>query len=72
MNTDHPNYVHSMASIASYIFARKSNQSFSFISEWLTHAQDSRALTNRSNVLDKEDYEDSIDHCHDQSILSLL
>jgi hypothetical protein len=72
MNTNHPNYVHSIASIAAYILARKSTESFSFISEWFTHAQDSRALTNSSNVFDKEDYEDFIDHCHDQSIFDLL
>jgi hypothetical protein len=72
MNADDPEYVHSMASVASYIFVRKSTQSFSFISEWLTYAQDSRALTDNPNVLGKKNYDGFIDHRHDQSIVSLL
>ena len=72
MDVDTPPYVYSMASVASYIFLRKSTQSFSFISEWLVHAQDSRMLTDDPNVLGKPNYEDFIDHRHDQSILGLM
>ena len=61
-----------MSSVASYIIVRKSTESFSFISEWLTYAQDSRALTDDPNVLGKDNYDGFIDHRHDQSILSLL
>jgi hypothetical protein len=72
MNADTPAFVHSMALVASYIFVRKSTQSFSFISEWFAHSQDSRALTDDPNVLGKPNYDGFISHRHDQSILSLL
>jgi len=72
MNTDTDEFVHSMASVASYIFVRKSIHSFAFISEWLTYVQDSRAVTDDANVLGKRNYDDFIDHRHDQSILGLL
>jgi hypothetical protein len=72
MNADIPSFTHSMASVASYVFVRKSAESFSFISEWLVHSQDSRALTDDANVLGKPNYGDFIDHRHDQSILGLL
>ncbi|CAF0815475.1 unnamed protein product [Adineta steineri] len=72
LNADDPTYVDSMASVASYVFVRKSTQSFSFISEWLTYAQDRRALTDDLNELGMNNSENFIDHRHDQSILGIL
>ena len=43
-----------------------------FVSEWLTYAQDQRALTDNANALGHDDYEGFQTHHHDQSILSLL
>ena len=43
-----------------------------FVSQWLTYAQDSRAITDDDNVLGSSNYPDFRGHRHDQSILSLL
>jgi hypothetical protein len=43
-----------------------------FVTEWLTYAQDSRAITDDANVLGLPNYPEFHDHRHDQSILSLL
>ncbi len=43
-----------------------------FVSEWLTYAQDSRAITDDNNVLSSTNYPDFRGHRHDQTILSLL
>jgi hypothetical protein len=43
-----------------------------FVSEWLTYAQDSRAITDDNNVLGSTNYPDFRDHRHDQAILSIL
>ncbi len=43
-----------------------------FVSEWLTYAQDSRAITDDKNVLGKPNYDDFRENRHDQTILSLL
>ncbi|CAF1158416.1 unnamed protein product [Adineta ricciae] len=72
LNADTPEYVHSMASVASYIIVRKSIDSFLFVSEWLTYSQDNRALTDEPNILGKANYDEFITHRHDQSILGIL
>lgn len=43
-----------------------------FVGEWLTYSQDSRAITDDKNVLGSANYKGFHDHRHDQSILSLL
>jgi hypothetical protein len=43
-----------------------------FVSEWLTYAQDSRAIMDDNNVLGSTNYPDFRSHRHDQTILSLL
>jgi hypothetical protein len=72
MDVDKPSYYNSSAGVASYIILRKSLMSMTFVSEWLTYAQDSRVLTDEKNVLDKKDYDGFREHRHDQSILGLL
>ena len=43
-----------------------------FVSEWLTYAQDARAITDDDNVLGSNNYPDFREHRHDQAIMSLL
>lgn len=72
MDVDRSNFHETLAGVASYLVLRKSLTSMRFVSEWLTYAQDSRALTDDSNVLHKKNYDGFRQHRHDQSILGLL
>ncbi|CAF0727229.1 unnamed protein product [Didymodactylos carnosus] len=72
MNADELQFTSSTCTAASYIIVKKSWKSTRFINEWLTYAQDSRAITDDKNLLGKDNYDDFLDHRHDQSILSLL
>lgn len=44
----------------------------SFVSEWLTYAQDSRIITDDKNIFGLDNYPGFRGHRHDQTILSLL
>jgi hypothetical protein len=46
------------ASLASYIVLKKSFTGMTFVSEWLTYAQDRRAITDDDNVLGSINYYD--------------
>ncbi len=72
LNVDRPEYTDTAAGLASFIVVKRSFTSIRFISEWLTYAQDSRAITDDRNVLRLPNYPDFYAHRHDQSILSLL
>ena len=51
---------------------KKSLASMNFVSEWLSYAQDSRAITDDDNILSSISYPGFRSHRHDQAILSLL
>lgn len=72
MNLDQPIYYNTSANLASFFIVKKSFSSMSFVSEWLTYSQDSRAITDDSNRLGLDNHAGFIEHRHDQSILSLL
>ncbi|CAF0805595.1 unnamed protein product [Adineta steineri] len=72
MNVDEPLYYNSSAGIASYVILRKSLMSMTFVSEWLTYAQDNRIITDDKNVFNQKNYDGFRENRHDQSILSLL
>jgi hypothetical protein len=72
MDVDQPTFYNSSAGVASYIILRKSLMSMTFVSEWLTYAQDRRVLTDDGNVLSAPNYDGFKEHRHDQSILGLL
>lgn len=61
----------SLQMLASFIIVRRSWMSLGFVSQWLTYAQDSRAVTDDPSVLGAA-LEGFSDHRHDQSIFSLL
>jgi hypothetical protein len=64
--------------LASYILFRRSPASLGFVSQWLAHAQDARALTDAPSTLQRCISHNAPtaptfrDHRHDQSIFSLL
>jgi hypothetical protein len=58
--------------LSSFVLLRRSAVSLGFISQWLSYAQDSRAVTDDPNILGKDNYPGFCDHRHDQSVFSLL
>jgi hypothetical protein len=58
--------------LASFVLLRRSVVSLGFVSQWLTYAQDSRAVTDDPNTLGKDNFPGFVDHRHDQSVFSLL
>lgn len=55
---------------ASVVILRKSARSVDFINKWLAYCENKHFITDSPSV--KEEFEDFIDHRHDQSILTLL
>jgi hypothetical protein len=72
LDVDKPEYADTLAGLASYIVIKKSFTSMRFVSEWLTYAQDRRAITDDDNVLGSINYPNFRGHRHDQAILGLL
>lgn len=69
---DSEEYINSTQILASYIILKKNNFTSSFIKEWLDFSQDHRIITDSSNECGLPNYDEFIDHRHDQSILSIL
>ncbi|UJR08709.1 hypothetical protein I4U23_012966 [Adineta vaga] len=72
LNADTPQYTDTWGNLASYLVIKKSFNSMAFVSEWLTYAQDSRAITDDDNVLGSKNYPEFRVHRHDQTIMSIL
>jgi hypothetical protein len=58
--------------LASYIIMRKNKFVVDFMNEWLKFSEDYRIITDSMNECGLPNYEEFVDHRHDQSILSLL
>jgi hypothetical protein len=54
-----------------YIFFRKCEYSVSFVEKWLALCENENLITDKANV-NMNNFDDFIDHRHDQSIFSLL
>jgi hypothetical protein len=54
------------------LILEKNEKVISFIKEWLRYSQDKRILTDINNTLGKQNFNEFIEHRHDQAILSLL
>lgn len=72
MCVDDTVFYDSLPGVALYPVVRKSAMSMAFVSEWLSYAQDSRALADDPNVPGSPNYEGFLEHRHDQPILGLL
>jgi hypothetical protein len=72
MGCDSAEYTDSPQILASYIILRKNNFTVFFIKEWLRFSQDHRIITDLPNECRLPNYDEFIDHRHDQSILSIL
>jgi len=56
---------------ATFIFFKKTQYSINFVKKWLFYSTHENLLTDSPNLY-KQNFEDFIDHRHDQSIFSLL
>jgi hypothetical protein len=54
-----------------YVFFRKCEYSVSFVERWLSLCENENLITDKANV-NMNNFDDFIDHRHDQSIFSLL
>lgn len=72
MDLDKEPYLSYNQLLASYILMRKNDFVINFINEWLEYAKDYRNITDSPNECGLPNYNEFIDHRHDQSILSLL
>lgn len=72
MGLDKEPYLSKNQLLASYILMRKNDFVINFINEWLTYAKDYRIITDTPNECGLPNYQEFVDHRHDQSILSLL
>lgn len=72
MDCDRPEFYETPQICATYIICKKSDVSCSFMKEYLNFVQDKRIVTDDPNVLGNKNYDDFIEHRHDQSVFSLL
>ncbi|MGY0425517.1 MAG: hypothetical protein ACWIPI_01625 [Polaribacter sp.] len=72
MNCDSSNYTDSPQILATFFLLKKGKKSTNFIATYKQYCFDSRILSDDENVLGKENYQDFVEHRHDQSVLSLL
>jgi hypothetical protein len=72
MDLDNEPYLSSNQLLASYLLMRKNDFVMDFINEWLDYSKDYRIITDSTNECGLSNYDEFIDHRHDQSILSLL
>lgn len=58
--------------LASFILFRKSPMSLQFCQDYLNYCTNEQILTDAANIDGKPNYDDFVEHRHDQSIFSLL
>jgi len=72
MNMDRPDVISRPIIQATWSIWTPTPQAFNLLDKWIEYCEDPRCLTDISNELGYENYEDFLDHRHDQSILTLL
>ncbi len=71
-NTDEVKYQNTKQRLATFSVWRKTEDVMKFVEEWLSLAQDQRIITDLENQMGFPNYDDYIEHRHDQSLFSLL
>ena len=72
MECDSERYSNSNQILASFSLWKKSDFTLKFVNDWLQYAQNERIITDIKNDCGFPDFDEFIDHRHDQSIFSLL
>jgi hypothetical protein len=69
---DKPQYTDTPQSIGGYMVCKKSPEVEQFFDEVLKYVQDIRIISDSPNELGKPNYDDFVDHRHDQAVISLM
>lgn len=72
MDADNETYYNSYQVIGGMIFIKKTKSNVDFIDLWIKYATDYRILTDSPNELGFDNFDNFIEHRHDQSILGIL
>lgn len=72
MDCDEDKYINGNQLTASFQLCRKTNFTINFYKEVLDFCQNINIITDINNICGLDNYNDFIDHRHDQSVLSLL
>ena len=69
---DEAKYTDTPQSIGGYFVCKKAPEVQAYLDEVLQYAQDIRIISDKPNVMGLPNYEEFVDHRHDQSIISLI
>lgn len=69
---DEEQYADTPQSIGGYMVCKRAPEVEDFFQEVLQYAQDIRIISDRPNMMGKENYPGFVDHRHDQSVISLI
>lgn len=72
LGMDNPETLKKPTIQAGWSFWTPTDVAIDFLEEWIEYASDERCLTDISNTLGMDNYDDFVAHRHDQSILTLL
>lgn len=72
MNADSQELICKPTIQATWSLWKKNKYSMDFLNKWIRFCEDPRCLTDIDNTLGYPNYEDFVDHRHDQSILTIL
>ena len=72
LNLDSEDYANKVQILASFVILVKNEFTKKFVAEWLHSCEDYRVITDSPNECGLPNYNQFMDHRHDQSVLSLL
>lgn len=72
LGMDNPDTLKKPTIQAAWSFWTPTDEAIGFLEKWIDYASDERCLTDISNTLGMDNYDDFVAHRHDQSILTLL
>jgi hypothetical protein len=72
MDCDKPEYFETKQRVGGYILLKKTDQSVSFVDDYLKYCQNENLIKQTKNKTDMPDYPCFQEHRHDQSVFSLL
>jgi hypothetical protein len=72
MDCDNEKYWTGKKAVAGFMIFKKNQNTLNFVKEWLEYSKNEHILTDEINICGKDNFENFVDHRHDQSILSLL
>jgi hypothetical protein len=72
MNADSEKFWYGQKAAAGFMIFKKNTKTVNFVNSWLNFSKNKYILTDIDNFYSSKNYNEFIDHRHDQSVLSLL